>query len=178
MNSENSSRLFFFNVHYSDVIMSAMVSQIISFVIVYSNSGAGQRKHQISASLAFVRGIHQWPVNTLHKGPVTWKMFPFDDDIMLMYDDVRTWKKLLLCEGISPVTNGFPQKWFIMHGFEFFVVSLNNFFNKFPVIQDALILMWCLCDDILALTSGLCTSGRHQWPLLLTWINFNSSMDK
>ena len=41
-----------------------------------------QRKHQSSASLAFVRGIHRWPVDSSHKGPVTWKMFPFDDVIM------------------------------------------------------------------------------------------------
>ena len=34
------------------------------------------------ASLAFVRGIHQWPVNSAHKGPVTRNMFPFDDVIM------------------------------------------------------------------------------------------------
>ena len=43
---------------------------------------AGQRKHQISASLAFVRGIHRWPVNSPHKWPVTRKMFPFDDVTM------------------------------------------------------------------------------------------------
>ena len=47
---------------------------------VYSD--ADQRKHQSSASLAFVRGIHRWPVNSPHKGPVTRKMFPFDDVIM------------------------------------------------------------------------------------------------
>ena len=46
-------------------------------------SGAGQRKHQSSASLAFVRGIHRWPVNSPHKGPVTRKIYPFDDVIML-----------------------------------------------------------------------------------------------
>ena len=52
--------------------------------IVYSTvySGAYQRKHQSSASLAFVRGIHRWPVNYPHKGPVTRKLFPFDDVIM------------------------------------------------------------------------------------------------
>ena len=44
--------------------------------------GTDQRKHRSSASLAFVRGIHRWPVNSPHKGPVTWKMFPFDDFIM------------------------------------------------------------------------------------------------
>ena len=38
-------------------------------------SGADQRKHQSSASLAFVRGIHRWPVNSPHKGPVTRKSF-------------------------------------------------------------------------------------------------------
>ena len=32
-------------------------------------------KHQSSASLAFVRGIHWWPVDSPHKGPVTQKMF-------------------------------------------------------------------------------------------------------
>ena len=63
--------------HYSDVIMSAMASPITSLAIVYSTvySGADQRKHQRSASLAFLRGIHRWPVNSPHKGPVTRKCF-------------------------------------------------------------------------------------------------------
>ena len=70
--------------HYNDVIMGAMASQITSLTIVCSIfcSGTDQRKHQSSASLAFVRGIHRWPVNSPHKGPVTRKMFPFDDVIM------------------------------------------------------------------------------------------------
>ena len=37
--------------------------------------GAALRKHQSSASLAFVRGIRGWPVNSPHKGPVTQKCF-------------------------------------------------------------------------------------------------------
>ena len=43
--------------------MSEMASQIISLTIVYSTLylGGDQRKHQSSASLAFVRGIHRWP---------------------------------------------------------------------------------------------------------------------
>ena len=67
--------------------MSIKVSQITSLTIVYSTvcAGADQRKHQSSASLAFVWGIHRWPVNSLHKGPVTRKMFPFDDIIMQNY---------------------------------------------------------------------------------------------
>ena len=71
-------------LHLGDVIMSAMASQITSLMNVYSTvySGADQRKHQSSASLAFVMGIHRWPVNSPHKGPVTRKMFPFDDVIL------------------------------------------------------------------------------------------------
>ena len=70
--------------HYSDVIMGAMAAQITSLTIVHSTvySGAGQRKPQSSASLAFMWGIHLWPVNSPHKWPVTRKMFPFDDVIM------------------------------------------------------------------------------------------------
>ena len=70
--------------HYSEVIMSEMASQITGVSIVYSTvcSGTDQRKPQSSTSLAFVRGIHGWPANSLHKGPVMRKMFSFDDIIM------------------------------------------------------------------------------------------------
>ena len=65
--------------------MGAMASQITSPTIVYSTvySDADQRKYESSASLAFVRGIHRGPVNSPHKWPVTRKMSPFDDVIML-----------------------------------------------------------------------------------------------
>ena len=71
-------------IHYNDVIMGAMASQITRLTIVYSTvySSADQRKHQSSAPLAFVRRIHRRPVNSPHKWPVTRKMFPFDDVIM------------------------------------------------------------------------------------------------
>ena len=60
--------------------MSAMASQITGVSIVYSTvcSCADPRKHHSSASLPFVMGIHRWPVNSPHKGPVARKMFPFD----------------------------------------------------------------------------------------------------
>ena len=57
--------------------MSEIASQITSLTIVYSTVylDTDQGKHQSSASLAFVRGIHKWTV--------TRKMFPFDDVIIL-----------------------------------------------------------------------------------------------
>ena len=83
--------------HYNDVIMSAMASQITSLTIVYSTvySGTDERKHQSSASLAFGRGLHRQPVNSPHEGPVTRKIFPFDDVITAM---------AVRCLGIAYVT--------------------------------------------------------------------------
>ena len=73
-------------IHYGDVIMGAIASQITSLTIVYSTvySDADERKHQSSASLAFERGIDRSP----HKWPVTRKMFPFpfDDVIMIRHE--------------------------------------------------------------------------------------------
>ena len=65
--------------------MRPMASQITSLVIVYSSvySGADQRKYQNSASLAFMRGIHRWPVNFPHEGSSTRKTFPLDYVIMI-----------------------------------------------------------------------------------------------
>ena len=47
------------------------------------------------ASLAFVRGIYRWPVNSPHKGPATRKMFPFDDVIMSQPN--KDWRNIQLC---------------------------------------------------------------------------------
>ena len=64
--------------------MGAIASQITRLTIVYSTvySDVDQRKHQSSASLAFVMGIDRWSVNSPYKWPVTRKMFRFYDVIM------------------------------------------------------------------------------------------------
>ena len=132
--AEPTSRTISDKPHYNDVIMSAMASQITRLTIVYSTvyTGANQRKHQSSASLAFVRGIHRWPVNSPHKGPVMRKMFTFDDVIMNIPNISMWWSDcasivhrvdlwwchqmeifsalLALCAGNSPVTGGFPSQ--------------------------------------------------------------------
>ena len=69
--------------HYIDVIMSTMASQITSLTSV--STCVHQRKHQSSAVTGLVRGSHRGLVNSPHKGPITQKMFPFDDVIMYLY---------------------------------------------------------------------------------------------
>ena len=84
------------NQHYGDVIMGMIASQITSLTIVYSivYSDSDQRKHQSSASLAFVWGIHRGLVNSPHcEWPVNRKMVPFDDVIMNDLDAI--WSRLL-----------------------------------------------------------------------------------
>ena len=90
ISSHGSDYFFSWGDHYNDVIMGTIASHITSLTIVYSivYSDADQRKHQSSASLAFVRGIHRGPVNSPHKWPVTRKMFPFDDVIMMWMGDI------------------------------------------------------------------------------------------
>ena len=79
---ENSVKLHM--IYYNDIIMSVMASQTTGVLIVYPTncSDADQRRHQSSTSLAFVWGPRWWLVNSQHKGPVTRKMFTFDDVIM------------------------------------------------------------------------------------------------
>ena len=100
--------IYFMIDHYNDVIMGAIASRITSLTIVNSTvySDADQRKHQSSASLAFVRGIHRGPVNSLHKGPVTRKMFPFDDVIMSIYKCVINITNIKIQKGVIIITAG------------------------------------------------------------------------
>ena len=72
------------NTHCSDVIMSAIASQITSLTIVYWTVD------QSSASLAIVRGIHRWPGNSPHRGPVTRKIYTsvwrrYHEQILIIY---------------------------------------------------------------------------------------------
>ena len=125
-------------LHHSDVMMGTMASQITSLTIVYSTvySGTDQRKHQGSASLAFVRGTQRRPVNFPHKGPVTLKMFPFDDVIMkspaiILFDESlwrigpikqiskihiygRSWGNLLVSRGFL-TAGSIKRKAFLYH---------------------------------------------------------------
>ena len=77
--------------HYNDVIMGTIASQLTSIMTVYSTiySDADQRKHQSSVSLAFVGGIH--------RGPVTQKIFPFDDVIMIFCSQMHNYDLKFHC---------------------------------------------------------------------------------
>ena len=93
-------------IHHSDVIISETASLITGVSIVDSTfcAGADKRKQKSSASPAFVRGIHRWSVNSPHKGPATWKIFPFDDVIMRCWNCLCYEFEIPANEGL--ITNG------------------------------------------------------------------------
>ena len=59
------------------------VSNHRSFNCVFNRlCGPTSEEHQSPHYWPFVRGIHRWPVNSHHKGPLTRKTIPFVDVIM------------------------------------------------------------------------------------------------
>ena len=154
--------------------MSMMASQITSLTIVYSTvySGADQRKHQSSTSLAFVQGIHRWPVNSLHKGKVTWKMFPFDDIIML-----TIWWLLhvLLCYITLFFTRNSPES--LVYGFWMNFQSCSSFLfiKSNNTMETPTRVIWktrqSLFDFYAILDMRYLSSLMCLWRCVLTLIN-------
>ena len=180
---------YFAVIHNSDVIMCAMASQITSPTIVYSivYSSVDQRKHQSSASLAFVRGIHRWPVNSPHKGPVTRKMFPFDDVIMISPRNTKAISQLAPAGEIwmSPVSLNYALLWFcvlfhstatyresivIVH-YEDTLAKLVSGFNLKSILICPSKEVWCTFQNvILFFTHGKWNQQqtRQTWRHVLT----------
>ena len=146
--------------------MSEIASQITSLTIVYStvHLDTDQRKHQSSASLAFVRGIHRGPVNSPHKWPVTRKMFPFDDVIMwtLAPDLQINWQRSRTTD-----KNGFW--WIVYPGWSPILIK------SCEVIRCFIIRLWHgkMNQQIGAILIR-CKAGMR--PISLIWINFNPCM--
>ena len=105
---ENEIDWYFHIIHYIDVIITTMASQISSLTAVYSTvySDADQKKTSKLRVTDLCVGNSPGPVNSSHKGPVTREMFPFDDVIMIVVIEAR------------PLISGAKnwdgiQKWFV-----------------------------------------------------------------
>ena len=71
-------------IHYNDVIMGTMASQITSITIVYWTVYSGAENIKTSKN---IKALRHWPlcgeITGDRKGQVTRKMFSFDDVIMI-----------------------------------------------------------------------------------------------
>ena len=67
---------------FTTTSISARLQETLFCSKLTGTLGVHKRKHQGPPSLTFVMGIHWWSVDSSHKGPVTRKMFQFDDVII------------------------------------------------------------------------------------------------
>ena len=128
--------------HYN----GAMVSQItgVSIVCLTVGSDTDQRKHQSSASLAIVWGIHRWPVNSPHKRPVTRKMFPFDEVMMVLLTPLVAKRRSRQCLTIHR-----DGRYFIINAIEF---TIKN---------D--VILWLLCGPVIILSQTIVMVDNEQY---------------
>ena len=126
-------RVSIMSLHYDDVIMSAIASQITSLTVVYSTVywGADQCKHQSSALLAFVWGIHRdrWIPRT--KGQLRGKCFHL-------------------------MTSSWDCLWHHHYGLTTFLnyVNGNNTDGSFKVATIAMPQISLSCDTCMSIGSG------------------------
>ena len=144
-------------------------------------SSTDQRTHQSSASLAFVWGIHRDRWIPPHKGPVTRKMFPFDDVIMhqsyvllALWEGNRwplhlLWKGNLPVTGDPPVTGGFPSQRASIHMPWRHHATLAHYQQPL-IIPDIYLLRFHVDEVVLApdeVSIPLITDKLYVWALLV-----------
>ena len=164
--------------------MGAIATQITSLTNVYSTvySGGDQSKHQSSASLALVWGFHRWPVNSPHKGPVTRKMFSFDDAIMsgstmiivLWWGDIiPEWnddmmqgyimRRVWLPHDYFMIWSRFPHYLSFMRGVH--QSSLDSPQKRLHCYDVSMLLAWKLCCTTSRVTGDLRRHDAHVTSL-------------
>ena len=144
--------------------MNTMASQITCVSIVCStvSSGADQRKHQNSASLACVRGIHQWPVDSPQR-PVTQKMFPFDDVIIAcdMSSNISILVKACDYNSTMVMKNRGASLWYyelIWPSDAIYATHIDlgqHCFSQWFVVWRRQALTWITIDEILMRSCGI-----------------------
>ena len=175
-------------LHFSDIILSAMTSQItrVSTVCPTVCPSADQRLPQSSASLVFVWEIHWWSVDSPHKGPVIRKMFPFDDVIMLIGLACR----VELVDFTYYITTDNPKQFrlhLIMKIVVLFWSVIEDTFTTFEIqtwLPDFIVginpfqkaCVWRIWAGVREVTYYL---GRTQWFLLssINWPILNHSIN-
>ena len=87
----------------NDVIMTTIASQITSLTAVYSTVYSDVRRSKKTPKLRVTglwMGNSPGPVNSPHKGPVTRKMFPFDDVIISTTCTISVMRSDIKCKEI------------------------------------------------------------------------------
>ena len=123
-------------------IKSVYSSFFTHYWTVYSAYYSGhQQKHQIIESL---EGVHRSPMDSHHKGPCIWKLFPCQYVFMAHRIDRQMWTESLFM-GTSHHAGGWswPDGWPDHHHGDHSCIVLQELMNKFPSTA-----VGCLSEDI------------------------------
>ena len=127
-----------------------------------------------------MRGIHQWPVNSPHKGPVTRKMFLFDDVIMLIFKTDSDAHRAGSCRKSASTTHSMHSSLTHWPQGDVDVIWKMWFSSTFPVQwrhnerdgvsnhrrHDCLLKRLLVCRS--KKTSKLCGTALCEWNPLMT----------
>ena len=125
-----------------------------------------------------MRGIHRWPVNSPHKGPVTRKMFPLDDVIMTYPMKYFLSFALLITEWNENRHQAREQqKWYQ------FVLCITRWIGKqtylsiryLEIFQNYVIQSWQSDFISRAVCSG--QSHFHKWKWLSSTTTIDSTLE-
>ena len=94
----SSRNILFSKHHYDDVIMGAMASHITSLNRLFSCRSKETSKLRVTGLCV---GNSPGPVNSPHKWPVTLKIFPFDD-VIVIYGKEHIISQGYISFGIAP----------------------------------------------------------------------------
>ena len=166
--------------HYDDVIMGTIASQITSLTIVYSTvySGADQSKHQSSASLAFVWGIHRGPVNSPGTGEFPAQMASNAENVSIWW---RHYGPYCMESFLLWLFNA--RHVFVWRNFDGLCQQTGFIVPVESAGADRVLILPEDSElhrhrDFLRFSELSFSTNWGLWPLLLTWFNFNPSMDK
>ena len=70
------------NYQSIECLFKVPVNQVFVQPCIHINNKETSETHRGQCYCPFMRGIHQWLVNSPQEGALTWKMFPFDNVIM------------------------------------------------------------------------------------------------
>ena len=148
----------YFTLKWRHIERDSVLNHQLRESLLNGLSDANQRNHESPASLAFVRVIHRGPVNSPHKWPVTRKMFPFDDVIMI-------YPALIAFCIHSKASCGQMMIYWLKKSA---LVWLSSSWDG--ECQNIGIIMWndlafCLCRDMKSLTALLALCAGEPWRL-------------
>ena len=127
-----------------------------------------------------MRGIHRWPVNSPHKGPVTRKIFPFDDVIVGKVNHFISYRgrndSLNSCSGDTCMRQRSGLPTVRVQTCSWACVNQTYIWKKKPSVKSEPQYIFSLTELYLKMSSAKWLSLGSGLNVLLNWTKYNYSI--